>query len=77
MNIWDVKEDIIDTNKFCIMLDDLKANIDSSALSMQQISDAIKGISIMLGIHINKTLDTCYSYHLQKIDPIETETTNV
>ena len=58
MNIWDLKEDIVDTNKFCVMLDDLKSRIDSSSLPYQQISDAIKGISIMLSIHVDKTVDT-------------------
>jgi hypothetical protein len=58
MNIWDLKEDIVDTNKFCIMLDDLNSKIDSNGLSIENISDAIKGISVMLSIHIDKTVDT-------------------
>jgi hypothetical protein len=56
MNIWDLKEDIIDTNKFCVMLDDLNNKIDS--LSIEDIRSAIKGISIMLSIHIDKTAST-------------------
>lgn len=56
MNIWDLKEDIIDTNKFCVMLDDLKININS--LPIEDIRDAIKGISVMLSIHIDKTTTT-------------------
>jgi len=56
MNIWDLKEDIVDTNKFCVMLDDLNAKIDS--LSIEDIRNAIKGVSVMLSIHIDKTVDT-------------------
>ncbi len=56
MNIWDLKEDIVDTNKFCVMLDDLNTKID--ALSIEDIRNAIKGISVMLSIHTDKTLDT-------------------
>jgi hypothetical protein len=58
MNIWDLKEDIVDTNKFCVMLDDLKSKIDSAGLSSENIGDAIKGISVMLSVHIDKTVDT-------------------
>jgi hypothetical protein len=58
MNIWDLKEDIIDTNKFCVILDDLKTGIDSGLLSNKNTVETIKGINIMLYIHINKIVST-------------------